>query len=181
MKIKLPKSVLLALIEFQAKNDIRYYLNGICLYPAGDAAATDGHRMIYITGLEAWKGKENIIISFEQKIPAGRWDYVIIDTTTLSARFCYESEICMALCLVSVVDGRFPDVQRVLPNGEPEPTEVIGFNAAYINAVAKTAKLFNPRFESVKFELYGNTKACVATVSSHSGITAKMVVMPMRL
>lgn len=183
MKIKLPKCALLALIAFQAKKDIRYYLNGICLYPNGEAAATDGHRMIYITGLEPWgsNGDENVIISFDQKVPGGKWEYVIIDTEVCMAEYITSESHVAAFSMVSVADGRFPDVQRVIPKGEPEPASSIGFNAKYINAAAKTARLFSPRFESIRFDLYGNTNAAVATVKSLDGITAKIIVMPMRI
>lgn len=180
MKIKLPRCALIALLSFQAKKDIRYYLNGICLYPEGSAAATDGHRMIYITGLDKWKGKENIIINFEQKIPTSKYDEVIIDTTKGIAQYLL-NDVLMAFSLITIVGGRFPDVHRVIPKAEPQPVSAMGFNATYIDAVCKTAKQFNSRFESVKFDFFGETSPCVATVTNHEGITAKMVVMPMRL
>lgn len=47
--------------------------------------------------------------------------------------------------------------------------------------VEKLAKLFNPKYESVRFELNGNTNAAVANVNAPTGETAKVIVMPMRI
>jgi DNA polymerase III sliding clamp (beta) subunit (PCNA family) len=59
--------------------------------------------------------------------------------------------------------------------------EEIGFNAGYLVDVEKVARLFNPKFCGVKFELNGNTNAAVCCLSAPSGENAKIVVMPMRL
>lgn len=110
MKLKISKLLLESALIFQARNDVRYYLNGICF----------------------------------------------------------------------MTDGRFPDIDRVIPK-ETKAAEEIGFNAGYLVDIEKVAKLFNPKFSSVKLELNGNTNAAVCCLSAPSGETAKIVVMPMRL
>lgn len=82
--------------------------------------------------------------------------------------------------ICDVIDGRFPDIDRVIPK-QTSPTEQIWFNAKYLADVEKCAKLFNPKFESVRFELNGNTSASVANLRAPTGETAKIVVMPMRI
>ena len=44
MKLKISKLLLESASIFQARNDVRYYLNGICFMPDGRIASTDGHR-----------------------------------------------------------------------------------------------------------------------------------------
>jgi hypothetical protein len=71
-------------------------------------------------------------------------------------------------------------IDRVIPK-ETKSADCIGFNAGYLVDIEKAAKLFNPKFSGVKFELNGNTNAAVCCLSSPSGETAKIVVMPMRI
>lgn len=84
----------------------------------------------------------------------------------------------MGLC--SIIDGKFPDIDRVIPK-ETSPTDRIGFNASYLADVEKVAKLFNPKWESVVFELNDHTNATVAKLKSYNGEDAKIIVMPMRI
>ena len=79
-----------------------------------------------------------------------------------------------------LIDGKFPDIDRVIPK-QTAPAEQIRFNVKYLADIEKCAKLFNPKWQSVVFELNGNTNAAVATVKSPTGETAKIIVMPMRV
>lgn len=45
MILTLSKEALLSAMIFQAKKDVRYYLNGICFAPDKKLFATDGHRL----------------------------------------------------------------------------------------------------------------------------------------
>lgn len=91
-----------------------------------------------------------------------------------------ENMIRVGSGICSLIDGRFPDIDRVIQK-ETAPTEQIGFNAKYLADVEKLARLFNPKFEAVLFELNGNTSAAVANISAPTGETAKVIVMPMRI
>lgn len=82
--------------------------------------------------------------------------------------------------ICSEIDGKYPDIDRIIPK-QTAPTEQIGFNAKYLADVEKLAKLFNPKYEAVLFELNGNTNAAVANISAPTGETAKVIVMPMRI
>lgn len=175
---------------FQARNDVRYYLNGICFMPDGRVAATDGHRL-FVGGNHDNAIEENIIVSVT-KSPTKRYDIAELDTDTgivtynMTNNYANEDgSIEEILTLVGagiceLIDGRFPDVDRIIPK-QTAPAEQIGFNAKYLADVEKCAKLFNPKFESVRFELNGNTSAAVANLRAPSGETAKIIVMPMRV
>lgn len=178
MKLKISKLLLEGALMFQAKQDIRYYLNGICFMPDGRVAATDGHRAM-ISSKHENKLTDNVIFSVS-KSPTKRYAYALLDTKTGIVTYHDEHEIMVGAGICSEVDGRFPDIDRVIPK-QTEPTEQIGFNAKYLADVEKLAKLFNPKYEAVRFELNGNTSAAVANISAPTGETAKVIVMPMRI
>ena len=178
MKLKISKLLLEGALMFQAKQDIRYYLNGICFMPDGRVAATDGHRL-FVGDKHNNKLDDNIIVSVS-KSPTKRYDYAMLDTKTNIVTYHDEHEIMVGAGICELIDGKFPDIDRVIPK-QTSPTEQIGFNAKYLADVEKLAKLFNPKFEAVLFELNGNTSAAVANISAPSGETAKVVVMPMRM
>ena len=178
MKLKINKLLLESALIFQARNDVRYYLNGICFMPDGRIASTDGHRAMIASKHEN-KLKDNVIVSVS-KSPTKRYAYALLDTKTGIATYHDEHEIMVGAGICSEINGRFPDIDRVIPK-ETKAAEEIGFNAGYLVDVEKVAKLFNPKFSGVKFELNGNTNAAVCCISAPSGETAKIVVMPMRL
>ena len=178
MKLKVSKLLLEGALIFQAKQDVRYYLNGICFMPDGRVAATDGHRAMIASKHEN-KLTDNVIVSVS-KSPTKRYAYALLDTKTKIITYHDEHEIMVGAGICSEIDGRFPDIDRVIPK-QTEPTEQIGFNAKYLADVEKLAKLFNPNYNAVLFELNGNTSAAVANISAPTGETAKVIVMPMRI
>lgn len=178
MKLKISKLLLEGALMFQAKQDVRYYLNGICFMPDGRVAATDGHRAMIASKHEN-KLKDNVIVSVS-KSPTKRYSYALLDTETNIVTYHDEHEAMVGAGICSEVDGRFPDIDRVIPK-QTAATEQICFNAKYLEDVEKLAKLFNPKYEAVLFELNGNTSAAVANINAPTGETAKVIVMPMRI
>lgn len=145
--------------------------------PGGKLAATDGHRLFM--GQHSNELTENAIVSIE-KAPHKRYSYAICDTDNGLVEFFNDSDARVGVALCQLVDGKYPDVWRVIPKAT-QAVDRIGFNAGYLADVEKCAKLFNPKWQSVIFELNGNTNAAVATVKSPTGETAKIIVMPMRI
>lgn len=178
MKLKISKLLLEGALMFQAKNDVRYYLNGICFMPDGRVSATDGHRL-FVGGNHDNKITDNVIVSVS-KSPTKRYDYAVLDTKTKMVTYHDSFDVLVGAGICELIDGKFPDIDRVIPK-QTSPAEQIGFNAKYLADVERLAKLFNPKYESVRFELNGNTNAAAANISSPSGETAKVVVMPMRI
>lgn len=178
MKLKVSKLLLEGALMFQAKQDVRYYLNGICFMHDGSVAATDGHRAMIASKHEN-KLTDNVIVSVS-KSPTRRYAYALLDTKTGIVTYHDEHEAMVGAGICSEIDGRFPDIDRVIPK-QTVATEQIGFNAKYLADVEKLAKLFNPKYEAVLFELNGNTSAAVANINSPTGETAKVIVMPMRI
>lgn len=178
MKLKISKLLLESALIFHARNDVRYYLNGICFMTDGRVAATDGHRAMIASKHEN-KIKSNVIVSIS-KSPTKRYAYALLDTETNIVTYHDEHEVMVGAGICSEINGNYPDIDRVIPK-QTAPAEQIGFNAKYLEDVEKLAKLFNPKFEAVRFELNGNTSAAVANISAPTGETAKVIVMPMRI
>lgn len=177
MKLKISKIMLEASHLFRAKADIRYYLNGVCFMPGGKLAATDGHRLFM--GQHDNDLAENAIVSIE-KSPHKRYAYAVCDTDSGIVEFFNDSGTRVGVAPCQLIDGRYPDVERCLPK-ETNAVDRVGFNAGYLADVERCAKLFNPKWPGVTFELQGNDKSAVATVKSPAGETAKIIVMPMRI
>lgn len=177
MKLKISKIMLESSHLFRAKTNIRYYLNGVCFMPGGKLAATDGCRLFI--GQHDNELTENAIVSIE-KAPHKRYAYAVCDTDSGLVEFFNDSDARVGVALCQLIDGRYPDVERIMTK-ETNSVYRIGFNAGYLADVEKCAKLFNPKYQSVVFELQGYEKAAVATVKSPNGETAKIIVMPMRI
>ena len=143
MKLKISKLLLESALIFQARNDVRYYLNGICFMPDGRIASTDGHRA-FIGGRHDNNLTENVIIKIG-KSPTKRYDYAIIDTKSKIATYHDETGVMVGAGICEEIDGRFPDIDRVIPK-ETKAAEEIGFNTGYLIDIEKAAKLFNPKF-----------------------------------
>lgn len=178
MKIKVSKILLESAIIFQAKKDVRYYLNGICFKADGRVCSTDGHRA-FVGGKHEGELDDDVILSVT-KSPTKAYDYAEIATDAGIVSYYSDEVVRVGVGLCNIIDGKFPDIDRVIPK-ETSPTERIGFNAKYLADVEKVAKLFNPKWESVVFELNGHTNATVAKLKSYNDEDAKIIVMPMRI
>lgn len=78
MKIKVSKILLESALIFQAKKDVRYYLNGICFKADGRVCSTDGHRA-FVGGKHEGEIGEDVILSVT-KAQTKNYDYAHIDT-----------------------------------------------------------------------------------------------------
>lgn len=178
MKIKVSKILLESALIFQAKKDIRYYLNGICFKADGRVCSTDGRRA-FVGGNHKSKLNEDVILSIT-KPPTKSYDYVEIDTATGIVSYCTDTNLRVGVGLCEVIDGKFPDIDRIIPK-EKNPCDRIGFNAGYLSDIEKAAKIFSPKFSMVIFEVNGARDAAVAKLKSPHGDHATIVVMPMRI
>lgn len=177
MKLKVSKVMLESALIFSAKNDIRYYLNGLCFKPGGVLTSTDGHRLFY--GQHENDNESEIIVT-NVKSPTKKYDEALFDTDSGIVEFKDEMGIRVGVAIFSVVDGKFPDVERVLPK-RFQAVDYIGFNAGYLASIEKAAKLFNNRWQSVKIQFSGASSSAVCELRTPSGEVGKIVIMPMRL
>lgn len=148
---------LLAMVHFaMAQQDIRYYLNGLLLVVDGSAirvVATDGHRLAYCaadTGTEL--GRQDVIIPRKtvtelQRLLEDSDEAVTIDIAPNQIRFRFgEVEL-----LSKLVEGKFPDYQRVIPQGNRK--SIVLDRSTWSDALKRASILTSDKFKGVRFTL----------------------------
>jgi DNA polymerase-3 subunit beta len=171
-QLALPQRDLRALIkaaEFaMAQQDIRYYLNGMLLVIDQDtlqAVATDGHRLSWASlKVDGDYQRREVILPRKTVLELGKLladadDPVTIDVLTNQVRFAFGS-----IELVSkVVDGKFPDYNRVIPTGHAKSIELP--RTELLAALQRAAILSNEKFRGVRLVLGGGVLRIVCSNS----------------
>jgi len=160
---------LFKLAEFaMAQQDIRYYLNGMLLVVdkgSLQAVATDGHRLSWaslaVTGDYA---RQEVILPRKTVLELGKLladseDPVTLDILANQVRFHFGN-----VELVSkVVDGKFPDFNRVIPVGHTKMVELDRVVA--LAALQRAAILSNEKFRGVRVVLGTDQMKIICTNS----------------
>jgi DNA polymerase-3 subunit beta len=148
---------LLKSAEFaMAQQDIRYYLNGMLLVIDQDtlqAVATDGHRLSWASLKVAGSyQRQEVILPRKTVLELGKLlgdtdEPVTLDVLANQVRFRFAN-----IELVSkVVDGKFPDYNRVIPTGH---TKKLDFSRTeLLAALQRAAILSNEKFRGVRLVL----------------------------
>ncbi|WP_407160916.1 hypothetical protein [Aeromonas caviae] len=202
-----PAALVKAAMLFQAKNDVRYYLNGIMITKS-HIVATDGHVMFVSPYESDLRPDEQMIIAIKGKIPA--------KTHNLELFYDDESNIGVARCVEVTpfnmkvrnritgefedvpptaaavldgqghqqcaffhkIDGKFPDWERVVPTGEVIPTDRIGINFDFCARVAKACKELGSPYQQCAVNLRGAKTAIEVDLQSRHYAGAKAIIMP---
>lgn len=147
---------LLGMVQYaMAQQDIRYYLNGVLLVIDGHflkLIATDGHRLAYvITRLDQEYPKREIILPRKTvneliKLLAETEEKITFELAENQVRMIFSNIILIS----KVIDGKFPDYERVIPNY----TNQLTLNRIEIlQALQRAAILSNEKFRGVRFVL----------------------------
>ncbi|MFP5419629.1 MAG: DNA polymerase III subunit beta [Gammaproteobacteria bacterium] len=166
--IKLPQKTLkrlLQLVQFaMASQDIRYYLNGMLLVLDGKqlrVVATDGHRLSYAeTQLETEADAREVIIPRKTVMELSKLLGDVDDPVELRIG---ANQVTITLpgteLVTKVVDGKFPDYQRVIPNNQPRQLKANRQNV--MQALQRAAILSNEKFRGVRLVMSENTLGIV--------------------
>ncbi|HYF57935.1 MAG TPA: DNA polymerase III subunit beta [Burkholderiaceae bacterium] len=148
---------LFAMVHFaMAQQDIRYYLNGLLLVVDGGdvrVVATDGHRLAYCaSGIDASLPRQDVIIPRKtvielQRLLADTDEPVRIDVAANQIRFRF-GEVDL---LSKLVEGKFPDYQRVIPQGYRK--EIVLDREVWAGALQRASILTSEKFKGVRFTL----------------------------
>jgi DNA polymerase-3 subunit beta len=158
--LELPQKDLRSLLksaEFaMAQQDIRYYLNGMLLVldkGTLQAVATDGHRLSWASlNIAGDYQRQEVILPRKTVLELGKLladadDAVAIDILANQVRFRFGS-----VELVSkVVDGKFPDYNRVIPTGHAKKIDLA--RTEVLSALQRAAILSNEKFRGVRLVL----------------------------
>jgi DNA polymerase-3 subunit beta len=170
--IKLPQRDfrgLLKLAEFaMAQQDIRYYLNGMLLVVdkgSLQTVATDGHRLSYASlSVPGNYTRQEVILPRKTVLEVGKLleesdDELTIDLLANQVRFRFAN-----IELVSkVVDGKFPDYNRVIPTGHSKQIEIS--RTELLQALQRAAILSNEKFRGVRIVLGADQLKIICTNS----------------
>lgn len=144
-----------------AQQDVRYYLNGLLLEVSADqirAVATDGHRLA-LTHLEHetdFEGTRQVIIPRKGIQELQRLLTSSDDPVTLSLGKSHVRVELAGLQFTSkLVDGRFPEYQRVLPAQEGNCVRVD--KPSLRQALMRVAILCNEKYRGVRLVLDSDT------------------------
>jgi len=139
-----------------AQQDIRYYLNGMLLVVDQgtlQAVATDGHRLSWASlGIDGNYTRQEVILPRKTVLELAKLlddsdTPLTIDILANQARFRFGN-----VELVSkVVDGKFPDYNRVIPTGHSKRIELD--RATLLSALQRAAILSNEKFRGVRLVL----------------------------
>jgi len=166
--ISLPQKTLkrlLQLVQFaMASQDIRYYLNGMLLVLEGKhlrVVATDGHRLSYAeTTLEAEVETREVIIPRKTVVELSKLLGEVDDPVELRIG---ANQVTITLpgteLVTKVVDGKFPDYQRVIPVNQPRHLKAN--RQTVIQALQRAAILSNEKFRGVRLVMSENTLGIV--------------------
>ena len=145
-----------------ASQDVRYYLNGLLVeYKGGEvnAVATDGHRLALATS----PLDKTITIDGERQILPRK---AVLELSKILRQENEDIKITFGNSSLSIqdenldfstklIDGKFPDYEKVLPSGEPNLLEVS--KESLQSALSRASVLSNEKYRGVRFALDKNT------------------------
>ena len=161
------KKLLLSVQYAMAQQDVRYYLNGVLLIVEGDklrAVATDGHRLAYnATTISGNNEKQEIILPRKAvtelcKLLSDSEDLAEIEYSPQQVKL----EFSGITLITKVIEGKFPDYERVIPKYENHLTMD---RLLVQQALQRAAILSNEKFRGVRFLL---TEKNLCIISSNS-------------
>ncbi|MBT6275545.1 MAG: DNA polymerase III subunit beta [Chromatiales bacterium] len=173
-RVRLPRGQLKRLIELtqfaMAQQDVRYYLNGMLFELEGNtvrAVATDGHRLALaeVEAEEATDGASRQLIMPRKgvlelaKLLAADDEPVDLVVSTNAVRLDTEK----LGFNTKLIDGRFPEYQRVIPSRDACDKEIIADREALRRALQRTAILSNEKYRAVRLSLESGQLMVVAS------------------
>ena len=148
---------LLLLVQYaMAQQDIRYYLNGLLLVMEETelkAISTDGHRLAFaLIPLKASKEKKEIILPRKAVLELTKQlndneEPITIEILKKQIRFTFSNVVLIS----KLVDGKFPDYNRVIPTGHQKQIEVD--RVLFLQTLQRASILSNEKFRGVRLIL----------------------------
>ncbi|HSI28637.1 MAG TPA: DNA polymerase III subunit beta [Methylophilus sp.] len=159
---------LLKQVEFaMAQQDIRYYLNGLLLEVQGNqlhVVGTDGHRLSYTnTTLDQEFEKTEVILPRKTVLELTKLldeqsdSPVVIDLLNGQVSF----EFGDIQLISKVIDGKFPDYNRVIPSGHQNNFEVN--RQEILSALQRASILSNEKYRSIRMVITDGQLKLIST------------------
>ena len=158
---------LLALVQYaMAQQDIRYYLNGLLFSLREDAlvvVATDGHRLALASlAVNLGTTRAEVILPRKAILELAK---LLGDTDEPVSLKILENQVSFGFGRISfitkVVDGKFPDFQKVVPSGYKK--RFVLDRLTLQQALQRAAILSNEKFRGVRWVLTNNSLRIICT------------------
>jgi DNA polymerase-3 subunit beta len=143
-----------------AQQDVRYYLNGMLIEISnGDlrTVATDGHRLAMSQAMKSVPKEINqqIILPRKAVMELGRLlnksdNEIKLEISNSYIRVLLENAVFTS----KLIDGRFPEYQRVMPTGSDK--EVEAEKNSLRQSLTRASILSNEKYRGIRFELKEN-------------------------
>lgn len=184
----IPASDMRALIDrtkfAMSTEETRYYLNGIYLHEAENegvkvlrAVATDGHRLarFEMPLPEGAAGMPGIIIPRKaigelRKLAEDAADTIGISLSETKIRFEFDHIVLTS----KLIDGTFPDYQRVIPQGNDKIVEVDP--KVFTGAIDRVSTISDGKSRAVKIALNGKQMTISASSAESGSATEELEV-----
>ena len=160
---------LLFLVQYaMAQQDIRYYLNGLLLLMEENqlkVVATDGHRLAFaLLVLDAPQEKREVILPRKVVLELAKQlndseEPVTVELLQNQVRFAFSNVVLIS----KVVDGKFPDYNRVIPTGYQKQFDVN--RLLLLQTLQRASILSNEKFRGVRLILTTGNLRIVCTNS----------------
>lgn len=163
-----------------ASQDVRYYLNGV-LFVIEDrtvrTVATDTHRLA-CCNIDLDETAENPIQAIiPRKTVRELIRLLPDDDTPVQVRFT-DTQVCFTYDNVTfmskLVEGKFPDYKRVLPNEDSNPHQVMIDREGLANALRRASIMTNEKFHGVRWLLANNQLEIQSTNAEHEDALERM-------
>ena len=164
--------------------ETRYYLNGIFLHAADHdgtallrAVATDGHRLasVQIPLPAGAEGMSGVIVPRKavaelRKLIDESGDEVTVSLSESKIRFAFDAAVLTS----KLIDGTFPDYQRVIPEGNDKVMEVDC--GVFAEAVDRVSAISSEKSRAIKLSLDGGTLVLSASSPEHGSAIEELEV-----
>lgn len=186
--ISVPAADLRALIDrtrfAMSTEETRYYLNGIYFHPADQegvnvlrAVATDGHRLarFEMPLPEGANDMPGVIIPRKaigelRKLIDEAADTIKIELSDAKIRFSFDHVVLTS----KLIDGTFPDYQRVIPEGNDKIVEVDP--KTFTSAIDRVSTISDGKSRAVKVALNGKQMTISASSAESGSATEELEV-----
>lgn len=165
-----------------SNEETRYYLNGIYLHtgatemaPMLRAVATDGHRLARMEialpggadGIPGVIWPKKAVGEVRKLVDEGG-DTVQIQLSENKIRFAFEGIVLTT----KLIDGTFPDYERVIPVGNDKRLEVDA--DSFASAVDRVSTISSEKSRAVKLSMENNTVTLSATGAENGSATEEL-------
>lgn len=176
--------------QFSGTQDIRYYLNGVCLQNTSDgfyAVATNGHVLACAKLGDKLEGDdfEIILQNATAKIIASCKERFGLDLEHESDTKRVSIKTQDGTQTLKAIEGKYPDWRRIVPQGDTAQLgdKPLGLSVVYLALLDKAMKAFKKHDKTIGegagFTYYGYSSPVVFEPEGVSGI--KVLLMPRRV